>query len=131
MQKIGGYALAAQVWLGQWLTSLGGPEQLLQPGAVEQGVWQSQCNVCQMDCCKMMMYGGIAVLQVIVKVGDIDHKSVFRSQKCLELVPIAEVLEHLLLTLVHSACVVLNPFLQLDPGSAANPGQQNRRCSRL
>ena len=131
MQKIGGYALAAQVQLGQWLVSLGCPEQLLQPRAIEQGVWQSQCNVCQMDHCKMVMYGGIVALQVIIKVDDLDHKSVFRSWECLELVPIAEVLEHLLLTLVHSACVLLKPFLQLDPGGAANPREWNWRCSRL
>ena len=79
----------------------------------------------------MVMYGGIAVLQVIIKVGDIDHKSVFSSQECLELVPVAEGLEHPLLALVHSADVVLKPFLQFDPGSAVNIGEQNQRHSRL
>ena len=47
MQEICSDALMARVWLGQWLLSLGSLEQLLQPWAVQQGVWQSQCDMCK------------------------------------------------------------------------------------
>ena len=100
-------------------------------GLAEQGVWQSQCDMCQMDGCKVVMYHGIAVPQVIIEVGDVYRESVLKSQEHLELVPITEVLEHLLLTLIHSACVVLKPFLQLDPGSTVNMGEKNQKCRRL
>ena len=69
------------------------------------------------------MYCGIMVLQMIIEVGNVNHESVLRSWECPELVLITEALEHMLLALINSACIVLKPFVQLDLGSTANMGE--------
>ena len=53
-------ALMARVWLGQGLLSLDHPEQLLQVGAILQGMGQAHGNVCHMDGHQVVVYCSIA-----------------------------------------------------------------------
>ena len=78
-----------------------------------------------MDGCEVVVYHGIMTPQVFIEVHDVNYESVLRGRECQQLVPVAKVLEHLLLTLVNSACVVLEPFVELGPGSVVNMGEQN------
>ena len=107
MQEVCGDALMARVWVGQGLLPMDGPEQLLQLRAVLQGVWQSQGNVCQTNGCEVVMYPGVAMLQVFIKVHDIDHQGILRSWECHQVVLVAETLECPLLTPVNPTHVVL------------------------
>ena len=113
VQEIHSDALMAQVQLGQWLLSLGSLGQLLQLWAVQQEVQQSKCDMCQMDGHEVVVYHGITMPQMFIEVCDINHESVLRGREHQQLVPVAKVLECLLLTLVNSACVVLEPSWSL------------------
>ena len=72
-----------------------------------QGIRQAQGNMYQMDGCQVVVYCGVASLQVFIQVCDEDHQGVLRGWECHQVVSVTEASECLLLTLVDPTGVVL------------------------
>ena len=101
------------------------PEQLLQVRAILQGVRQAHGDVHLVDGCQAVVNHGVALVQMFVKLYHEDHQHVLRGRECCQVVPLAETLEHPLLTLINPMGVVLQSLIQLHSGCTADVVQWN------